>query len=153
MEYKMNKNLYCKVLAVGIIVLFFSFNFTNASSSSPVIESKILTNEDSVLKYITARLSWNPGELDTERLNFFVGEGYGIAGPFGLLDYEFGWEINVSYLILNGTINIKPLNSPRLTLYPGDKLSMMVTFGFAVTDLDGSGIFIGRAFGVTIEKV
>ena len=141
-----------KGLVVGMVVFFFGISFTNASSSLPVSESNISTNYDNILKYVTARLSWNPGEVEVEVLNEGIGEGYGIAGPFGFFDYEFGWEINSSYLILNGTINVKPLTSQRLTLNPGDKLSMMAYFGSAITDPDGNGICVGKAFGITIEK-
>ncbi|MCK4365767.1 MAG: hypothetical protein KAW45_06925 [Thermoplasmatales archaeon] len=148
----MTKNVFRKGLALRIIVLFVGICFTSFSLSSSVSESDILTNDSNILHYITARLSFNPGELEVEILNEGIGEGYGFAGPFEFLDYEFGWVINASYLILNGTINVKPLTSPRLTLYPGDKLSVMAYFGFAITDPDGNGIDVGRAFGVTIEK-
>jgi len=148
----MRKYLLRKILVIGMVVFFFGISFTNASSSLSVSESNISTNYDNILKYVTARLSWNPGEVEVEVLNEGIGEGYGIAGPFGFFDYEVGWEINRSYLILNGTINVKPLTSQRLTLYPGDKLSIMAYFGFAITDSDGNGMGVGRAFGVTIEK-
>ena len=129
----MLNNLLKRFLVFGIVIIFLSVNLTTYSYSSSVRESRLSTDNDNILKYTTARLSWNPGEVDTRLLSETYGEGYGIAGPFEYLDYEFGWEINSSYLILNGTLNVKPLTGSKLTLNPGDKLSIMFSFGFAIT--------------------
>ena len=148
----MFNNLLRKNLTFGIVVLLFVIYFTNSSYSFSNNESNISSNNDNILKYVTARLNWNPSELEGEYLNEILVGGYVFKGPVNFFKYWLIWSINVSYLILNGTINVKPLNSPELTIYPGDILTMMVFYEFIMINPDGNGIAFGRAFGVTIEK-
>lgn len=149
----MRKYLLRKMLIIGIVVLFFGISFTNASFSSSVYESKISTNDGNILKFITARILiyWYDG-VEYEGSGGDIFWGNEVEGPFGFFSYGFGWVLNISIFIINGRIDVKPLNSPRLTLSAGDKLSIMADFGFGIYDCDGNGIDVSRAFGVTIEK-
>ena len=111
------------------------------------------TNDSDILEYLTVRLSWNDANVDYELSgNTDLGYGEGWEGPFEILCYGWGWEVNISLLLLDGIINVKPQNEPRLTLHPGDRISMIILFYFYIASDFGHSLVIGRAFGVTIER-
>jgi PKD repeat protein len=103
------------------------------------------------LYYNTARLNWNEYNIEYEYSHV---ESFGNSGegPLGFLTYAYGLVIKSSIFILNGTINVKPQNAPRLTLQSGDRISMLILFHFGLSDDYNHDINIGRAFGVTVEK-
>jgi len=136
---------------LGIVILIFSICFTSFSLSSSVSESNISTNDSDILHYLTARFSWNDWKVEYEySSDYSYGDGW--EGPLGLLWFAYGLEVNCSLLLLNGTINVKPYNNPSLTLYPGDRISMVILFYYGFGDYYGHELWIGRAFDVTIEK-
>ena len=147
----MLNNLLRKSLTFGIIVMFFGICFTSFSLSSSVSESNISTNDSDILYYDTARLSWNDDNVEYE---YSSDNSYGDSweGPLGLLWYYYGLEVNFSLLLLNGTINVKPHNNPRLTLHPGDRITIIILFYYGFGNNYGHSLVIGRAFGVIIEK-
>ena len=149
----MLNNLLRKSFTFGIVVLLFGICFTSFSLSSSISQSNISSNDSDILYYLTARLSWNDDNVDYE-VSGDIDLGYSESwiGPFGLLTYGWGWEVNISLLLLDGIINVKPQNEPRLTLHPGDRISMIILFVFFFGDDYGHSLVIGRAFDVAIEK-
>jgi hypothetical protein len=109
------------------------------------------SNNRDTLYYNTARLNWNEYNVDYEYSQF---DGFGNSGegPLGFLTYAYGLVINGSILLLNGTINVTPYNAPSFSLQSGDRISMLLSFVFELSDDYNHDITIVRAFGVTIEK-
>jgi hypothetical protein len=146
----MLNNLLRKSFTFGIVVLLFGIRFTSFSLSSSVNDSNITTNDSDILNFLSARLIWDDQNIDYEySSDYSYGDGW--EGPLGVLWFFYALEVNCSLLLLEGTINVKPYNNPSLTLYPGDRISMVILFYYAFGYYYHE-LWIGRAFDVTIEK-
>lgn len=102
------------------------------------------------LKYNTARVYYDAENCEM-RSSCGLGWGRGFIGPFGIIDFSYGFIMNVTIILLNGTINVKPLNKPLIKLGSGDSISMNFVIGIELYYDYIKGISLFRAFGVTIE--
>jgi hypothetical protein len=100
---KMNKNLYCKVLAVGIIVLFVGLGVFSKVSSKEVINSSYEINEDN--KEIAV---WDDNDEIITKISGQVGLNYCTWDGILLKKVEV-WTTGNPYSYLEITGYKKPL--------------------------------------------
>lgn len=142
------------LLALGIITLFIGMSvFAGATS----IDTDTIQQKSSSTTYPFARIELG-GKLE-------ITNGFGWPVPliylWAFLDILF--DTNAAFFlstseslkVLEGTLTVKPLLRPSVTLYSGDTINTKVMYGFGVEDGDPNTSIIlslrAIAIGVTIE--
>jgi hypothetical protein len=120
------------LLVVGIVFLFIGMVFQPAYANDMETSYDSSNNSDTFY-YTTARLTWNEFNVDYEYSQF---DGFGNSGegPLGFLTYAYGLAINCSIFLLNGTIKVTPYNAPSFSLQSGDRMLMMISLYFGLSD-------------------